>query len=212
MTQDENTVTVAERVISACNASSLKVNVNTRGSVDTLIAMGWSEHQFGMALQRLVSEYDGVTKPKPLSHDHMVSLVLTYRADKKVKRTTKECEALAKAEAARWLSNEKALFLPRLKTLSAVIQHLTVYAAKGMIQEPQQRATVSISYWLDKKCDHCTGRKFELIPDAPSLSAKPCWHCQGAGEKAMPYGQIGHRLVGYLEKCAGYAAADVGVR
>lgn len=212
MATDDNVFTVAERVISACNASSLQVDENTRGHVDTLIAMGWSKHQFGTAVLRLSSEYDSVAKPKPLSHDEMVRLVLTYKADKRVKRTTKECETLAKIEAAKWHANEKALFLPRLKTLPAVIQHLTGHAAKWQIQEPQQRATVSIGYWLDQTCDHCHGLKLEVIPDTPVLSEVPCKPCQGTGKKAMPYGQIGRRLVGYLDECSSYAARDVGAR
>lgn len=191
-------VTNAERIASACNASSLKVEADSRGYADTLIAMGWSKHQFGISLLRLSSEYDSVAKPKPLSHDDMVKLALTYKAENK-KRSQKECEALAQAEAAKWMSNEKALFLPKLKTLPSVIQYLTVHAARWQIQEPQLRATVSIGYWLDKICSHCHGLKFEVIPDAPALSANVCKPCQGTGVKSIPYGQIGRRLVGYIE-------------
>ena len=205
-------ITTAERVASACNASSLQVDENTRGHADTLIAMGWSKHQFGTALLRLSSEYDSVAKPKPLSHEDMVALVLTYKNDKKIKRTTKECEALAQVEAAKWLSNEKALFLPKLKTLPIAINYLTHYAVKRQISEPKHRATVSIGHWLDQTCGHCSGLKFELIPDSPSLSANQCKPCQGTGFKAAPYGQIGRRLVGYLDECSSYAANDISRR
>lgn len=197
-------MTVAEKISTACNASNLKLSSESSGSADVLIAMGWSKHQLGIDLLRLSSEYDSVAKPKPISHENMVKLALTFKkADKTLSQ--KDCETLARQEAAKWQTNEKALFLPRLKTLPAVVQKLTAVATKWQIQEPKQRATVCVGYWLDQICHHCHGLKFEIIPDSPTLSAVQCQPCQGVGVKSAPYGQIGRRLVGYLEESANSA-------
>jgi hypothetical protein len=190
----------AEKYANAINSSNLRDDPDKPNQTDALKRMAWAPNQFGAALLRLAVEYDSIAKPRPLGHDQMVKLALTYKG------TQKEREQAARAEADKWLDNERALFLPKLATLPAVVDYLAGHASYWQISEPRKRAGASIAYWLDQTCSHCSGRKFEVVPDSPSLSATECKPCQGTGKKAIPYGQIGLRLVGYLNQCSAQAS------
>lgn len=46
-------------------------------------------------------------------------------------------------------------------------------------------ALQALSHHIVPVCNHCHGRKFELIEGAPALSAKACRHCHGTGRRPV---------------------------
>jgi hypothetical protein len=46
-------------------------------------------------------------------------------------------------------------------------------------------ALQALSHHIVPVCNHCHGRKFELIEGAPALSAKVCKHCHGTGRRPV---------------------------
>lgn len=43
----------------------------------------------------------------------------------------------------------------------------------------------ALSHHVDPVCQHCHGRKFELLEGSPTLSAKACRHCHGTGRRPV---------------------------
>jgi hypothetical protein len=46
-------------------------------------------------------------------------------------------------------------------------------------------ALQALAHHIVPVCQHCHGRKFELIEGAPALSAKVCKHCHGTGRRPV---------------------------
>lgn len=46
-------------------------------------------------------------------------------------------------------------------------------------------ALQALSHHIVPVCNHCHGRKFELIEGSPALSAKMCKHCHGTGKRPV---------------------------
>ena len=207
----DDTMTVGERVVSACHSTNLRDEADRPSQTDVLKAMAWSTSRLGSGLLRLHSEYDSVAKPKPASHENMIQMALRHKASNRT-LTQKECENLARLEAAQWLANEKALFLGKLKTLPSIIEQLTTQCQIWGINEPKRTATVSVGYWLDQVCPSCHGHKFELMPDSPTLSTKQCKPCKGTGLSETPYGQAGKKVLNHLDNCVSRAQSSIKVR
>lgn len=210
MATDE-TMTVGERVVSACHSTNLRDESDRPSQTDVLKAMAWSTSRLGSGLLRLVSEFEAVAKPKPASHENMIQMALKHKASNRT-LTQKECENLARLEAAQWLANEKALFLGKLKTLPSIIEQLTTQCQIWGISEPKRIATVVVGYWLNQVCSSCHGHKFELMPDSPTLSAKQCQACKGVGLSEAPYGQTGKKVLNHLDNCVSRAQSSIRVR
>jgi hypothetical protein len=213
----DDTMTIGERVVSACHSTNLRDETDRVSQTDVLKAMAWSQSRLGSALMRLHSEYDSVAKPRPVTHENMIQMALKHKSADKNKGTEKgltqkQCEIMAKNEADTWLTNEKALFLGKLKTLSAVVEQLTTQCQLWGIPEPKRVATVSVGHWLDQVCPSCHGHKFELMPDSPTLSTKQCKECKGIGLSETPYGQAGKKVLNHLDNCVSRAQSSIKAR
>jgi hypothetical protein len=213
----DDTMTVGERVVSACHSTNLRDEADRPSQTDVLKAMAWSQSRLGSALMRLHSEYDSVAKPRPVSHENMIQMVLKHKSSDKNKGTEKgltqkQCETMAKIEASSWLKNEKSLFLGKLKTLNTVVEQLTTQCQLWGISEPKRVATVAVGHWLDQVCPACHGHKFELMPDSPTLSTKHCKSCGGTGLSAVPYGQAGKKVLNHLDNCVSRAQSSIKMR
>ena len=195
MSDQDNTVTIGEKVAVACHASNLRDEADRASKTDILKALAWSKSRLGAGLMRLQSEYDAIERPRPLTHEAMVSLALS------MKGTPKEKQQKAKAEAAKWQSTEKALFLGKLKTLPAIVEQVALQCTRWNIPDPRKVATITVGHWLNQVCPQCHGLKFELIPNSPALSAKQCKPCHGTGVSDAPYGQTGKHMLIYLDDC-----------
>jgi hypothetical protein len=194
---------IEERYETACSASTLKVNAERGGPADMLIAAGWSEHQTGMALLRLHSEYQGAAKPKRLGPAQIATLAVQHR-DKEGRPNRQK----AQAEAARWYANELRLLAISLKSRPAVWAQLLPWSqAKGI---PQEQVAQALFHFLDPVCSHCGGHGLHKAKDAPALSAKQCRVCNGTGTKAIPEG--GGRVLSYISHCTSQARQSISKR
>lgn len=205
-------ITVDERYASAIHTSNLRCEADRTSQADVLIAVGWSPSRLGAALMRLHSEYDGVAKPRPVCHEGLVRMAIKHKIALRGKGTQKDFETLAQLEAARWLQNEKALFLGKLKALPAVIEQITIQSVKWGTANPIGFARVSVGHWLNQVCDKCHGVKFELIPNTPSTSAKTCKACNGMGLSVTPYGSDGRRMLNFMDDCVSRARQSIKQR
>lgn len=53
-------------------------------------------------------------------------------------------------------------------------------------------ADVAVKMYLVPRCPKCEGRKYQLMKDAPVLSATPCRKCNGTGNRAYPIKDEAH--------------------
>jgi len=87
-----------------------------------------------------------------------------------------------------------------LRSLRGVVEQVDIQAARWGIRQHVTPAVVM--HWLSQVCHACRGRKFETVPDSPTLSAKRCGRCRGEGTEHVPHGDHGKRLLDYLDHCA----------
>lgn len=202
---------IDERYSSATHATKLTVDPDHTGAADMLIAAGWSPSRLGAALLRLVSEWDGAEKPKPLNARGM-NLLAAQIAREHGRETTDADHRAARAQAAQWLEHENKILMGKLKTLPEVRGALTVWVHDQRIPEHQQAAAETLMWWLDATCRHCHGRKWEIIKDTGRLSDKVCPACRGSGERPRPGGIETGSILHYLDKCVEIGRAGMKQR
>lgn len=194
MLTTEDRKTIEESYESATHATSLKVESETRGSADMLIAAGWSDARLGMALMRLHSEYEGSAKPKmpdARAIERIAGLMVTNVI------TKKEAYSLAREQAQKWYANELSLFRLKLKTVPEVSHQLYLRAERR--GTPVEAVGPSLAWWLDQKCVPCGGLGKTTIPGTPALSAHNCPACRGSGKKHQPHGENGRWLTNLMD-------------
>lgn len=94
-------------------------------------------------------------------------------------------------------------------TLEQVHEQILIQAARWKIERPDAVAASVLSWWLSHVCGKCSGVRFELVPGAPSLSARHCKACRGTGEKPIPHGEAGKRLATFMDDCKERGAASI---
>lgn len=165
---------ITERYITANNATSLVADADSvRGNVDVLIAAGWSKSPLGLALLRLVSEYDAAVKRRG---------VLRQNAD---------------AEKNGGVLN----LFAQLRSLESAVYGVEMQAQHWEISSPREKSIAVVLHWLDHTCRACDGSKFQRIPNTPALSVKVCKCCRGTGVVRIPFGEDGRRLANYIDDC-----------
>ncbi len=109
--------------------------------------------------------------------------------------------------AAGWSASRIGGALMRLHTkptrdnLALVHVQVALEADRLNLEHPDAVASAVLSWWLDRVCPECHGRKFDRIVNTPSLSDIECPACHGSGEKKIPNGSVGKRLVSWLDEC-----------
>ena len=91
---NNETITIAERYISAGQSSNLKVEADKASDADVLIAAGWSATRIGMALMRLHTKADRQTLEQV--HEQVAWVAVKERIERP--------EAVAAAVIAWWLA------------------------------------------------------------------------------------------------------------
>jgi hypothetical protein len=200
----------------AGNTSDLRVEGDTRGDADLIIAAGWSDSRVGMALLRLHSEWDKAEKPRkpnPAAIAALAASLLITRPPRAYVISAERmddhmnhmkpawCQATARQMAQDWYMREMENLVNKLGSLPDVRRQLTAYVPKWGIQEAAVKVPAIIAYWLDQTCQHCHGLKFLKAQDAPTLSTKACKACHGTGIAPVPHGQEGRRVANYMDEC-----------
>lgn len=120
--------------------------------------------------------------------------------------------------AVAWSQSRVGALLMRLQTkadrtaLEQAHQQLAQRAVAMGFERPDVVACAVLGWWLDHICKTCHGRKFEAIPDTPSLSKRPCKVCKGSGQTHLSYGSAGKGLVEWLDSCKERAMHSVRLR
>lgn len=165
---------ITERYITASNATSLVADADSvRGNVDVLIAAGWSKSTLGLALLRLISEYDATGKRRGVLRQQIA------------------------AEKSRGGLN----IFAQLRSLNLAITGVEAYAAHHGIEQPHEKSIAVVLHWLDNTCKTCDGTKYQRIADTPYTSSKVCKCCRGAGVVGIPFYDDGKRLANYMDDC-----------
>jgi len=203
----------------AGNTSDLRVEGDTKGDADLIIAAGWSPSRVGMALLRLHSEWDKAEKPQRPSPRHIDLLADTLQqyAETTVKGkvvkvavfSPAQLRERARKQAQDWYMHEMAKLVNKLKSLPAVRSQLTTYVPKWGIAEASMKVPAVIAYWLDQTCRGCHGLKFQRIDGAPTLGTKVCRSCGGTGVAPVPHGQEGRRVANYMDDCVQKARTSI---
>lgn len=149
---------------------------------------------------------------------------MTYNTEEKYIRATSSSNLRVESSAvgavdilicAGWSTSRIGQALMRLHTkpdtqaLALVHEQISMYAAKRHIASPDAVSSAVIAWWLSRQCKVCKGLKFELMPGSPSLSDKPCKSCRGTGEAALPHGEAGRVLAGWLDGCKSSAVESI---
>lgn len=208
----------------ATASSNLRVGndhtIKTPG--DMIAAAGLNKHRTGLALRRLLTEWDKSAKPQRLSAGQINALAATYArvpGTGLVRITVREAgeevhkEVLpvvaAEVQAECWYESELNLLFASLRTLPAVREGMLAHArAQGWEGDVHLVAPVLL-WWLDSRCPVCEGRRNRIIAGTGRTGAKPCGECKGTGVKQAPRGWQGAKLLGHIKACLTAAARDL---
>lgn len=173
---------VDEQYTTAINARSLAVVEHHGGAVDVLAAAAWSESRVGSLLLRLHSEYDG---------------------GERIRRGMGDTDA--------------QMVRQRLKSLTRAEEQVALRAQEWRMREPRATARDALLWWLDSVCPRCHGRRWLVTEGTPHLSGQQCpppvsGGCGATGERPIPRGADGRRLVGFIEDCLSRARVSIGDR
>lgn len=76
---------------------------------------------------------------------------------------------------------------------------------REQMEEAEALSWAVLMWLLDPSCKTCTGTGWVTRAHSPK---KPCTSCHGTKESAIPHGQAGRALVGYMEGCLYRARAS----
>lgn len=196
---------IEERYEAACSTSTLKVHAERSGPGDLIIAAGWSEHQTGMALLRLHSEWTGAAKPRRMSEATVRANAEKLRAADEAARVNREREngELARLEGLRDQAMKGDNGCP-FDLAVAIMEQRKLYeagklpmAAPASKGNPESRARADAARWYAN----------ELRLLALSLQTRPAVWAQllpWAQDKRIPEAQIAHALFHWLDPLCGH--------
>jgi hypothetical protein len=249
---------VEEQYATAVGSSNLRVgndsSIRTPG--DLIAQAGMNKHRMGLALRRLMTEWDATPKPPPMEPKRIEAMAAKlareeptmrlpiallpeqiaavqasgYQAGRweafltvpnphvgKVRVETDgkvsylQAMVAANQQARDWHAHELGLLFQRLKSLPAVREAL-VFHAEASICEPGEGVHLVcavLQWWLNPTCPMCAGRKLKVVAGTGRTSSKACGLCKGSGERKVPHGWQGRRLLSYMNECRNKAAKDL---
>ena len=196
--------TIEELLCTASTTSNMTVSLDRRTTADVVIAAGMlgARHQLGMALIHLRSEWDRTDKPRKATLTEIQARAQAYK-DKKGRPDVRRATVEAMTLHARAMRERAA----KLSGRSEVIGLLTGWARDNGVDT--DLISPALYHWLAPTCLVCNGHGKMRLPDAPSLSAKQCNHCNGTGEwpKTAGAARIAEEIktaIGRLKKPAIY--------
>jgi hypothetical protein len=217
---------VGEVYASACGSSNLQIGNDStiRTPGDIVAAAGMNKHRAGLALMRLRTEWDRSAKPKAMTAAQVEALARTLKVEPSTSAhagfVREESTAgvrfrlplvIAHEQAAAWCEHEQRLLLQNLKTMPLIRDALTHWL---VAEEGRHVVAQVLLWWLDPKCAICGGSGLRVVAGTGGRSAgKLCGECKGkslvAGERRIPHGGVGRRLVSYINECVGHAQREL---
>jgi hypothetical protein len=205
---------------------------------DIVAAAGMNKHRTGLALMRLRTEWDRSAKPKPMTPAQIEALAQSLKTGSagdnpyfgpvpqparpnphaglvreqiNGKERFRLPMVVAHEQAAAWHEHEQRLLLQNLKTMPLIRDALTHWL---VAEEGRHVVAQVLLWWLDPKCAVCGGSGLRVVAGTGGRSAgKPCGECKGkslvAGERRIPHGGVGRRLVSYINECVGHAQREL---
>lgn len=221
MLADTNTTNekpdVEESYTSAVGASSLKVEPHRRTAADMVIAAGMNPHRVGLALMRLRTEWDKSAKPLPPTAEAIERLAAQLPRVEAGPHAGLVREKLAsgeerfrlplvvaKEQADAWHQHELKLLLQQLKTLPEVRDALVFWAEAEGLEEGLHLVVAVLLWWLDPRCPVCQGSGKKIVAGTGGRAKGACGECRknpNPGERKVPHGGRGRKLLAYLNDC-----------
>jgi hypothetical protein len=215
---------IGESYAISVGSSNLRVGddhtIRTPGDLNA--AAGMNKHRTGLALRRLLAEWDKSAKPKEPSREQIEALAASYPripGTGNVRIVVRENGAdvgkelppivAARIESARWYANEMTLLMCSLRTLPSVSQTLLVHCRQQGWDGGVHLVAHVLLWWLDSRCPACQGRRNKIIPGTGRTGSKPCGQCHGTGSKDAPHGWEGAKLLTHIKGCLTAAARDL---
>jgi hypothetical protein len=215
---------IGESYAVSIGSSNLRVGddhtIRTPG--DLPAAAGMNKHRTGLALRRLLSEWDKSAKPREPSREQIEALAASYpriAGSGKVRIVVRENGAdvgkelppivAARIESARWYANELSLLLLSLRSLPAIRSTLLVHAREQGWGGDVHLVAHVLLWWLDSRCPACQGRRNKIIAGTGRTGSHPCGTCHGTGTKDAPHGWEGTKLLTHIKGCLTAAARDL---
>ncbi len=221
----EDKPTVGEQYATAVGSSNLRVGndpgIRTPG--DMVAVAGMSPHRLGLALHRLLSQWNRGATPKPVEQPSEKLLAeqaaqarwgkapgVYQRIVHAVDISVAEAEARRRAaESADWQTQENILRFLRLKSLPEVRAGLLHYVKSKEWESGEHMVAAVLQRFLCPVCPKCEGRRLRVIEGTGHTGSRPCGLCKGSGEAKVPHGGHGKSLLQYMAACMGSATADV---
>jgi len=182
---------IEEAYTSAMNSSDLSVEADRKGDADVIIAAGWSQMRVGGAVMRLHTEYDSTERPR------MLGAAYFFPPGK----TTKEQRKHAGRQANDFNRKQLRLFMERLRSLKDVREQLVLQLVRWSVEDPREKASQIIGWWLHQCCPGCNGTKFQVAEGTGRHNGKPCSECHGTGKSETPHGGDGRRAASWMDQC-----------
>lgn len=239
---DDRKPEIEEQYATAVGSSNLRVgndpSIRTPG--DLIAAAGMNKHRMGLALRRLMTEWDRSPKPEPFTPAQVEKLARSLPTEPAtVKhplfgpmpkpprpnphaglvheeaggrdrfRTPME---VAQEMAAAWHAHEHVLLLLSLRSLPTIRAALVSEAEARGWAEPGagvHLVAAVLEWWLCPNCPTCSGRKLRVVAGTGRTGSKACSACKGSGERKLPHGWQGRRLLSYMNECRTAAARDL---
>mgnify|MGYP001559297126 CR=1 FL=1 len=225
---DQEPPSLAEQYSTAVGTSNLRVQSERRTPADMVIAAGMNENRLGMALRRLATEWDSVGKPPQPDNVTLEGMAAKYPRIKGTGMVLYVGKEMAPATAAQqeaeaWHAHELGLLFQRLKTLpevrAALVFHFKEKAATrwhaprffpwAQVDAVPHIVGAVLQWWLDPVCPACHGVKKKIIAGTGRTSSKDCHVCKGKGERKVPHGNEGRRVLSHINCCLREAVADL---
>jgi hypothetical protein len=216
---------ISEQYLGAVGSSNLRVgdDASIRTPGDVVAAAGMNRHRLGLALRRLMTQWDSAAKPTAPTQQQIEEIAATLRVEPAELEpgvpnphaglveefhgargyTWRLPTVIAEETAARWYANELHLLMLDLSTLPAVRDALV--AQEGDVHLVAQ----VLQWWLDPRCPVCQGRRQRVIAGTGRTGSKNCGTCHGTGTRDLPHGWRGAKLIAHMKASLTAAARDL---
>ena len=204
-----------ERYAAATQSSHLRLQANSTGDADYLIAAGWSKSRFGGVAMRLHSEWDSAERrgcriPRKATRKQISREAQEIARRAGAEKVEQAHSDQAKAAFAAAYERELKETLRALKSLPDARLHLSIKLAMEGNQNAEELAAAVLLHWLRPTCPVCCGRKFQLVKWSESeLSDLACGCCGGSGLAPMPGGDAGKAAANYIDDCVDRARQGI---